>query len=314
MNKVISYLKQFSKKEKKGKQPKVNETKKTTVNLVVYGCLIVFFLIGLVGSLRASSLSGKVDKLETTVKNYQKNQFSSENTTDFDVSKVQYYMNNFVYDYINYSTDTADDRLKKLKSYYSFPVDKLVDDVKQDRVLKTQRLISVEKEDNHYLALMKIGYDSSGHSYQINLAIPFQMKDGLLAIVSVPYSLSDDLYQGKSKAYEKKNANDVTQLDSKTVASIKEFLPIFFDKYAASNETDLSLLMKTPVLMGGNFVVSKIDDANAVYYQDGKNKVVQISVDFKDTVTGSIHTEDFTFYLVKQKNGWYVNDLYHYFK
>ncbi|MBW1571209.1 conjugal transfer protein, partial [Streptococcus sp. SPC0] len=99
-----------------------------------------------------------------------------------DISRIQYYMNNFVYYYINYSQDTADQRKTELENYYSFSTASMTDDVRKSRTLRTQRLISVEKEKDYYIALMRIGYEVDKKSYQMNLAVPFQMQRGLLAI------------------------------------------------------------------------------------------------------------------------------------
>ncbi|HGC6860453.1 TPA: conjugal transfer protein, partial [Streptococcus agalactiae] len=84
--------------------------------------------------------------------------------------------------------------------------------------------------------------------------------------------------------------------------------------YALSNKTDLKLLMKTPELMGKGFKVSELDLNNAIYYQEKKHQVVQLSVTFEDLVTGGTRSENFTLYLSKADNGWYVEEMYHYFK
>lgn len=177
-------------------------------------------------------------------------------------------MNNFVYYYINYSQDTADQRKTELENYYSFSTASMTDDVRKSRTLQTQRLISVEKEKDYYIALMRIGYEVDKKSYQMNLAVPFQMQRGLLAIVSQPYTVAEDLYLGKSKAFEKKTLDQVKELSKEQVSSIQKFLPVFFNKYALSNKTDLKLLMKTPELMGKGFKVSELDLNNAIYYQE----------------------------------------------
>ena len=126
--------------------------------------------------------------------------------------------------------------------------------------------------------------------------------------------MAEDLYLGKSKAFEKKTLDQVKELSKEQVSSIQKFLPVFFNKYALSNKTDLKLLMKTPELMGKGFKVSELDLNNAIYYQEKKHQVVQLSVTFEDLVTGGTRSENFTLYLFKADNGWYVEEMYHYFK
>ncbi|HEN0407604.1 TPA: conjugal transfer protein [Streptococcus agalactiae] len=311
---IKKFLLRYTKKEKGGKQPKTKEVKQKTANFVVYGILGLLFIVGFFGSLRAIGLSNQVQHLKETVIAVEEKSKSKKTDNSLDVSRVQYYMNNFIYYYINYTEDTADQRKAELENYYSFSNASITDDVKKSRTLQTQRLISVEKAKDYYVALMRIGYEVDKKSYQMNVAVPFQMKNGLLAIVSQPYTVADDLYLGKSKTFEKKTPDQVKELSKEQVSSIQKFLPVFFDKYALSNKTDLKLLMKAPELMGKGFKVSELDVNNATYYQEKNNQVVQLSVTFKDLVTGGTRSENFTLYLSKSDNGWYVEKLYHYFK
>lgn len=312
--KIKKFLLRHSKKEKEGKQPKLKEVKQKTANIIVYGILGLLFTVGFFGSLRAIGLSNQVQHLKETVIAVEEKSKHQKVDNSLDVSRVQYYMNNFVYYYINYSQDTADQRKAELENYYSFSTVSMVDDVKKARTLQTQRLIGVEKEKDYYVALMRIGYEVDQKPYQMTLAIPFQIQKGLLAIVSQPYTLAEDLYLGKSKTFEKKTPDQVKELSKEEIISIQKFLPVFFDKYALSNKTDLKLLMKTPELMGKGFKVSELDVNNAIYYQEKKHQVVQLSVAFEDLVTGGTRSENFTLYLTKADNGWYVEKLYHYFK
>ncbi|MCK1226143.1 conjugal transfer protein [Streptococcus uberis] len=312
--KIKTLLLKYSKKEKTGKQPKVKEVKQGTVNLMVYGFLFLLFIVGFFGSLRAIGLSNQVKNLKDNVIAIKKESGQKVTDTGLDISRVQYYMNNFVYTYVNYSDEIAEKRKTELENYYSFSSSNMIDEVKKERILQTQRLISVTKEKDYYVALMRIGYEVEKKPYQMTLAIPFQMADGLLAIVSQPYTVAEDLYQGKSKTFEQKTTDEVEPLSKSDIKSIQKFLTVFFDKYASSNKTDLKLLMKYPELMGNNFKLSDLDVNNALYYQEDKDKVVQLTVVFEDLVTGGKRSENFTLHLVKSDNGWYVEKLYHYFR
>lgn len=311
---IKKFLLRYTKKEKGVKQPKTKVVKQKTANFVVYGILVLLFIVGFFGSLRAIGLFNQVKHLKETVIAVEEKSKSKKTDNSLNVSRVQYYMNNFIYYYINYSEDTADQRKAELENYYSFSNASMTDDVRKSRTLQTQRLISVEKEKDYYVALMRVGYEVDKKPYQMNLAVPFQMQDGLLAIVSQPYTVADDLYLGKSKTFEKKTPDQVKELSKEQISSIQKFLPVFFDKYALSNKTDLKLLMKTPELMGKGFKVSELDVNNATYYQEKDNQVIQLSVTFEDLVTGGTRSENFTLYLSKSDNGWYVEKLDHYFK
>lgn len=190
IQKIKKFLLRYTKKEEGGKQPKTKEVKQRTANFIVYGILGLLFIVGFFGSLRAIGLSNQVQHLKETVIAVEKKSKHKKTDDSLDISRIQYYMNNFVYYYINYSQDTADQRKTELENYYSFSTASMTDDVRKSRTLQTQRLISVEKEKDYYIALMRIGYEVDKKSYQMNLAVPFQMQRGLLAIVSQPYTVA----------------------------------------------------------------------------------------------------------------------------
>ncbi|ELY5748230.1 conjugal transfer protein, partial [Streptococcus iniae] len=156
---VRAILLKYSKKEKNGKQQKVKEVKQGTVNLFVYGVLFLLFIVGFFGSLRAIGLSNQVKNLKDNVIAIKKESGQKVTDTGLDISRVQYYMNNFVYTYVNYSDEIAEKRKAELDNYYSFSSSNMTDEIKKERILKTQRLISVTKEKDYYVALMRIGYE-----------------------------------------------------------------------------------------------------------------------------------------------------------
>lgn len=315
-SKLLSFFSHFSKKEKKGKPPQLKEVSAKRAGCLVYGGLCFFVLIGVFGCLRAIGLSAQVNSLKNKVVAMDKtvNQVSST-ASSLDISKVQYYMSNFIYAYINYDQETADDRQKTLDGYYAFDNGADLETLSNTRTLKTQRVVSIEQKGSYSLALVKISYEEAGTSYVMTLAVPFTLSKGKLSIVSPPYSLADNTYQDKGDALEQVNSNDVILLTSNDISSIKNFLSVFFDKYASSDETDLKLLMKEPVLMGGSYQVDIIDVNSAVFYQGKDNqKVVQVPVTFTDTNTQDKHTENFTLYLIKTDKGWYVERLENIFK
>ena len=316
LTQIKAFLMKFSKKEKQGKQPKVKELSKRTANIMTYGFLLFFVFIGFIGSLRAISLSSQVNSLKNKVADFETTLTDNANqASTLDVSRVQYYMANFVYAYINYDKDSAEEREKTLQDYYAFDSSTYTEELNETRTLKSQRVISVEEYKSYDLAIVKVGYEVRGNSYVMNLAVPFKIKDGLLTIVSLPYSLADDLYQGDSKSFEKNDSSDLVKLSSSETESIKEFLEVFFDKYASSDETDLKLVMKEPVLMGGSYQVDTIDNSTALFYEgDDGQKVVQVSVTFTDKNTTDKHTENFTLNLSQSDNGWVVEKLFNYFK
>lgn len=64
--KAREYLSNFKKVEKKGGPPKLKVTTKKTVNLAVIGGISFLLFVGLMGSVRAITLSNKVGTLQAS--------------------------------------------------------------------------------------------------------------------------------------------------------------------------------------------------------------------------------------------------------
>ncbi|HGD6160778.1 TPA: conjugal transfer protein [Streptococcus agalactiae] len=312
--KIKKFLLRYSKREKSGKQPKIKELSQKTVNFFVYGFISLLFLVGFLGALKSIGLSSQVNYLRKAVLTAEKKVIQKPVTSPLDVARVEYYMTNFIYYYVNYDSAKSDERKEALSKFYSFNTTTSVDEVKKNRVLKNQRLISVTQEKDFNVAYMRAVYEVDNKLYKMTLAIPFQMENGLLAIVNQPHTVAEDMFQGKSKGFEKKELSSIKNLSESDVESLKKFLTVFFDKYALSNRIDLKLLMRQPELMGAGYRVDHVDTETAVFYSLKGSHAVQLSVTFNDLVSGGKRSEDFTLTFSKTDSGWYVEEMYHYFK
>lgn len=314
-----SYLSGFRKVKKVKEKPEVKQLKQTSANVLVYGLLGLIFFVGVLGTIRTIGFSSQVSSLKKQVETFQNVvKEVPKNQNMIDTNKVRQYMWDFLKVYINYSDEMAQDRMGQLDSYYSFPMSDVTDSVKAERVLTGQSLIGVKSIDDFYVADVKLSYETIENNEKVNrvrvLAVPFKMDNDLLSIVSPPYFKEEDSLLGETEPFVKKKSDEVERVDEATAQSVKEFLQVFFDKYAASDQTDLSLIMKEPFLMGGQYEVESINDGSVLIYEKNKSTVVQLSVTFKDKGSGALHTENFTLRLVQQDSGWFVEDLVHYYK
>lgn len=315
---LVSYFSKFKKVEKVKKKPALLQVRQRTANVLFYGFLVLIFGIGILGAVRAIGLASNVSSLSSQVKLFDKTLSKIPSNRQIDVSKVRQYMSDFLKVYITYDEKTADQRLKDLDDYFSFSLSGYTDSIKESRTLTGVSLIAVSEEADFYIADMKVSFETVEKGETVSrvrvLAIPFKMVSGLLAIVSPPYFKQEDSLVGETEPLIRKKREDVAVVDNETQESVKQFITVFFDKYASSNEVDLKLLMKQPFLMGGQYTIDSIQENAMLVYKEDKNIVVQVSVDFLDKGNGAIHTENFTLYLVNQENGWYVEKMYHYFK
>ena len=97
--KAREYLSNFKKVEKKGGPPKLKVTTKKTVNLAVIGGIAFLLFVGLMGAIRAITLSNKVGKLQAQVEATQKQKAQPVDANRKYDYKLQYYLNDYVYAY-----------------------------------------------------------------------------------------------------------------------------------------------------------------------------------------------------------------------
>lgn len=319
MDNVFKFLSNFRKVDKVKNKADVRTVNQGFVNLLVYGGLIVFVLIGSVSGFRAISLYNQVETLKNQVQEYEAvSKEISSIKGGIDVSKVRQYMSDFLKVFINYESTSSDSRLQELDKYFAFSMSNYTDTVKESRALTGQSLIAVAEEEDFYIADIKLSYDTVESGQTVSrvrvLAVPFQISDGLLSIISPPYFKQEDVLLGEAEPLKRRDIDEVEQVDEGLQKSVSEFLVVFFEKYASSNETDLKLLMNESYFMGGQYVVDTIQENTLLIYKESEYVVVQVTVDFMDSGSGAVHSENFTLHLVEQDSGWYVKDLYHYFK
>lgn len=72
--------------------------------------------------------------------------------------------------------------------------------------------------------------------------------------------------------------------------------------------------MKEPVKTSGQATVSSIEEKNYVFETKQKGVTgVQVSVNFKDKAINFLYTEDFSLWLTKTENSYFVQELKHYY-
>lgn len=97
--KAREFLSNFKKVDKKGGPPKLKVTTKKTVNIAVIGGIAFLLFVGLMGSIRAITLSNKVGALQTQVEATQKQKAQPMDANRKYDYKLQYYLNDYVYAY-----------------------------------------------------------------------------------------------------------------------------------------------------------------------------------------------------------------------
>ena len=315
-------LKKIKKKEKKEKIPKVKTFSQKKANQVVLIGASVLLVMSGVGTIRANVMASNVDnlysKVDTLSEQSKKNKVDRE---ELDYSALSFYTENFAKEYLNYNSKASDEakkaRIDRLSKYLSLDV-KDVDETEnlQGNVLRTFKntsLSRIEKMEDCYLVYLNVSYewekDKKTENVTQNMVLPIQVKDNLFSIVGRPYFVASSLPQGKTVPL--KQTENSIDVDGKEKQSIK----MFFTKYSVGNKQELMLLMKNPTTTAGQDSFVSIDFGDMKFFDTKQKGVtgVQVSVTFSDKTTKLTHTEDFSLWLSKTENSYFINTMKHYF-
>lgn len=317
-------FKKFKRKEKPEKLPKVKTFSQKKANRIVFAGTIILLTTAGIGAFRTNGMANTVDTLDSTVEKLtiQTEQNKTEREV-FDYSALSFYVQNFAKDYLNYDSKASDEakkaRLEQLQNYLSLDVKEVdeTDDTHQTfkRKFVEASLVRVEETSECLLVYVNVKYDVTAGNKTTTITqemvLPIQAKDNLFSIVSRPYFVASSLPQGKTKALKQTDA--IFDVDTKEKQSVEKFLKMFFSKYANGNKQELMLLMKEPVVTAGTSSFVSISDMK---FFDTKQKEVigtQVSVTFADKQTKETHTENFSLWLSKTENSYFVNTMKHYF-
>ncbi|EJM6035954.1 conjugal transfer protein [Enterococcus faecalis] len=319
-------LKKIKKKEKKEKISKVKTFSQKKANQVVLIGASVLLVMSGVGAIRANVMASNVDnlysKVDTLSEQSKKNKVDRE---ELDYSALSFYTENFAKEYLNYNSKASDEakkaRIDRLSKYLSLDV-KDVDETEnlQGNVLRTFKntsLSRIEKMEDCYLVYLNVSYewekDKKTENVTQNMVLPIQVKDNLFSIVGRPYFVASSLPQGKTVPL--KQTENSIDVGGKEKQSIEKFLKMFFTKYSVGNKQELMLLMKNPTTTTGQDSFVSIDSGDIKFFDTKQKDVtgVQVSVTFSDKTTKLTHTEDFSLWLSKTENSYFVNTMRHYF-
>lgn len=314
--------------------------KKASVIVVTVFWLIV--ILTSLGTVRSFTQVSRLDVVEYDLRTIQRNSRQMSRTEGtVDITLVTTVMNEFVPLFMNVDLreqNEIDGRLERLSDFVSFDIRNINNGINRDeqRLLENYELIAIAQYSSFNIATFRVSYQIIDHSedeenneydnydvYDIYeketnesslvLHIPFVMQDGLISIVSMPYFTAESGALAHTVPFEKMVENDTSDEMRIARASIEEFLPMFFEMYAGSNEQSLGIFMSEVILMGGSFELEEVNNFDARFDFVEENVLVQVSVVFRDNGTNFIHEVPFTLLLEEQANSWFVLELHHLF-
>ncbi|HBC4854074.1 TPA: conjugal transfer protein [Enterococcus faecalis] len=271
-------LKKIKKKEKKEKTPKVKTFSQKKANRVVLIGASVLLVMSGVGAIRANVMASNVDslysKVDTLSEQSKKNNVVRE---EFDYSALSFYVENFAKEYLNYNSKASDEakkaRIDRLSKYLSL-------DVKD-----------VDETENLQGNVLRTFKNTS-------LSRIEKMEDCYLVYLNVNYELEKD------KKTENVTQNMVLPIQVKDNLFSIVGRPYFVASSLPQGKT-VSLKQTE----------NSIDSGDMKFFDTKQKGVtgVQVSVTFSDKTTKLTHTEDFSLWLSKTENSYFINTMKHYF-
>jgi hypothetical protein len=288
---------------------------------------------GMIALVRTIVFDSRIDHLES----YQKKQIEQE--SEDSLSKVAEYpyqlnlfMQTFIAHYIPLSNDSSlmEQRVEKLNEFFSdeISVDREVSAVK--RVLISSELADIDYGTTYSTVCYKINYsleipveqsrelDASGAietyiDYQTKerttfLTLDFIQEGECFSIISYPYFSERSLSHIEMAAVRKKEVASLS-VDGEKLESIRQFLTIFFEKYANGSNEELAYLMSDVESMGKAYQLEKIQSVEA--YDKEEAVIVYTEVTFKEHESGLAHKEAFSIRLIDEANQFKVSELTH---
>ena len=142
LQKLRTHFSTFKKIDKKDKPPKLKIADKKTVNIAVIGGICFLLFVGLMGSIRAITLSNQVTILKNNLENWKNNSNQTQPESEQFDYRLQYYLNDFVHAYFTLPQDInkQQEQIKHLNNFYDF-----TPDIKsQGQVRNTSELVSAQ--------------------------------------------------------------------------------------------------------------------------------------------------------------------------
>ena len=300
------FLTKFKKTDKKRGSPKLIKANQKMANVLVLSGISFFLLIGLIGYLKAITLSNKMTKLQKSLQTKPTSVTIDSSDTD---NRLSYYLNDFISAYFNFSDDgnTQTEQTKKLNSFYNFEPDiKSQGQLKTASSLESSRLITLNNKSALYQVTYKQKNGDNTEEITTGFNIPYGQKGGKYYISGLPWFST--LTSNQATSFDKKDDLKLTASDNFSTTTHKKltkFLNVFFTNYT-SDQDNLDLISKNLVVLDD----TEFKSIDYTYFkQNGKSIIAYVQVTF--AIAGNTHSENFTLTLIPKGKSYYVSSLTH---
>nr|WP_286012904.1 conjugal transfer protein [Leuconostoc mesenteroides] len=210
-------------------------------------------------------------------------------------------------------SDNDDDkqkRLKALKKYFATNISSTIYD-NQDSQKETyvgSRLLNTFTKNDVKIAQYQVGYTVGNDKNTIIRVfnLPFAQKAGQYTVLALPYATTEQDIVGHVGKIDQDDTNNATLASSHKVQA---FVKAFSEKYVSSKASDMSLIMKEPEGLEGQYAVKSIDQVNVSGSKDNMN--IKYLLTLTDTETKLEHSEQITLTVSPKGSTYYVVKMIH---
>lgn len=274
--------------------------------------LVLVGLSGAVAFIKASKVSQTNHKLIAKMKTYNDKLEKASMGQSVYSPSLNRYAQDFFQTYFTQSDNDDDQqkRLKVLKKYFATNISSTIYD-NQDSQKETyvgSRLLNTFTKNDVKIAQYQVGYTVGNDKNTIIRVfnLPFAQKAGQYTVLALPYATTEQDIVGHVGKIDQDDTNNATLATSDKVQA---FVKAFSEKYVSSKASDMSLIMKEPEGLEGQYAVKSIDQVNVSGSKDNMN--IKYLLRLTDTETKLEHSEQITLTVSPKGSTYYVVEMIH---
>lgn len=272
--------------------------------------LLLVAVSGVGAFIKAGNVSQTNHKLEARIATYEDKLKKASMGQSVYSPSLNNYMNDFFGIYFTGAKDdkSARERLKQLKKYFATNIDETQLANRQDQKYAGYRLLNTFTQDDVKIAQYQVGYTIGDNKDIISRVynVPFAQKSGQYTVLSLPYATAKQDIVGHVAKLPNDNENDSSLSGNE---KIRKFVKAFSDKYVSSKASDMSLIMRDPEALDGQYTVKSI---NHMTVSGKKSKMtVRYLLTLIDRDTQFEHSEQVTLTISPKGNTYYVEKISH---
>lgn len=292
----------YAKMQKRGKH----------IRRLVKVALVLVSLSGVFAFVKAGNVSQTNHQLLAKLQKYDDKLAKASLGQSVYSPSLNRYAQGFFQTYFTYSNNEDDKqkRTKTLKNYFATNINSnlYTNQTNQKQTYVGSRLLNTFMQNDVKIAQYQVGYTVGNDKKTIMRVfnLPFAQKSGQYTVLALPFATTEQDIVGHVGKIDQDDTNNATLASSDQV---QKFVQVFSEKYVTSKASDMSLIMKDPEGLDGQYTVKSIDQ---VTVSGTKNDMaIKYLLTLTDTETKLEHSEQITLTVSPKGSTYYVVKMSH---